>query len=661
MWVGLIAVVLAVVLLRPEGASQDASPEVVSPEQETAMPAPPSDSEASSALPTGDARPEPLPTFAVPDPTAAVNVAPAPLGTYLIAKPGAGVLLSAPLVGEDTPRLEIPVYDVPFGQPRTLLYENELVYDNEIDGVRSRLPLLNWSDNGGLLALRVVAGSPDDDWIQVQAPTRPHNQVVWVRANDFDFGFTTKRIEIDLAGEGRLRLIDGERALLESAIVQGRETRPTPVHVTYIEGGVAGRLVAPAYGSAVLSMASFSESLGTFGGGGAPKNFLHGMNFLEVLGQRVSSGEIRIPNEVLNFVVEAAEPGTPVLLFDSSDERPGKESILNKVMTSAMTVPFGDAGVPVNSAARLVRPQLWQRCDGVALLICRGDRVGSAQYLLPNIDHYFLVAKPDAGEIVSVSDELGEREVRVIPVFDTPNGPPQVLVYENPVDGISLDYPLFSTTVFAQPLVLSLVVRDSGDDWLLVRAPVLPHNRWVWVRADDFDVHTTTVRVEVDVGYVAENGDQGIMRVFDGPRELLSAPISAGRESRPTTLTTTYVDQVIDGPLLAPAYGPKVVSTASFSEHLGTFGGGGLPQQAIHGVSGAHAIGQPRSSGSIHVSDDVATELASIDGILGAPVVFYDSSNSRTDREVIAEWVPAFAVTKPLDLATLIAPIPSYL
>jgi len=82
------------------------------------------------------------------------------------------------------------------------------------------------------------------------------------------------RIEIDLAEGGGLAVLDGDEVLLRSGIVHGRDSRPTPTHLTYIEGGLRNEpvRVSPAYGSAILRMASFSEVLGTFGGA-IPSNF----------------------------------------------------------------------------------------------------------------------------------------------------------------------------------------------------------------------------------------------------------------------------------------------------------------------------------------------------------------------------------------------------
>ena len=79
----------------------------------------------------------------------------------------------------------------------------------------------------------------------------------------------------------------------------------------YIDEKIPGASLSPAYGDWVLSIAAFSEALGTFGGG-MPKLALHGTNQPELMGQYVSSGCVRIPNEVVSFIAESVPVGTIV-------------------------------------------------------------------------------------------------------------------------------------------------------------------------------------------------------------------------------------------------------------------------------------------------------------------------------------------------------------
>lgn len=261
--------------------------------------------------------------------------------------------------------LVIPVYREPGAEQQALLDVNR------IEGITSQYDLVNTSGPDGVLVLRVLDVSPDGEWLQVQAPARPHDRFVWVRAGDFDLAHTTRRIEIDLAGEGALRVFDGDAVLFESPIVQGRAERPSPVHVTYLRSGIAGELVAPAYGLAILDIASYSEALGSFGSsGGLPSNYVHGTNQPALMGKRVSSGEIRVPNENLAVIIELAGPGTPVILHDGQASR---SEVLGRKPTVASTTRFeGPTDIPLSIAS--VFPKLWHRCvtdDGP--LICSNE------------------------------------------------------------------------------------------------------------------------------------------------------------------------------------------------------------------------------------------------------------------------------------------------
>ena len=92
----------------------------------------------------------------------------------------------------------------------------------------------------------------------------------------------------------------------------GRESRPTPIVRAYIDEMIPGESLGPAYGSWVLSIAAFSETLGTFGGGGMPKLALHGTNQPDLMGQYISSGCIRVPNEIIDFIADSVPVGTIV-------------------------------------------------------------------------------------------------------------------------------------------------------------------------------------------------------------------------------------------------------------------------------------------------------------------------------------------------------------
>jgi len=281
--------------------------------------------------------PEPSVTAvrALPNVNAIGDLVPASPGTHITARPDAGFL------ADDGARI-VPVFDVPEGLPRAL------VDVNNIDGVELTYPLRNPTVFRQPLVLRVIAGTPADEWLLVQAPVRPHRQYVWVRAADFTFGQSSLRIEVDLGQGGLVTLFDRDQALISNQIVFGRESRPTVLHDTYVDQAFEGATLSPAYGTYILTLASYSEALGTFGGG-LPGQSLHGTNQPELMGERVSSGGIRVPDQVVDFIY--AQPGilgASVIIYDSTGA--GRDAAIarerNKPWTRATTVELDPADLP---------------------------------------------------------------------------------------------------------------------------------------------------------------------------------------------------------------------------------------------------------------------------------------------------------------------------
>jgi len=438
-----------------------------------------------------------------------------------------------------------------------------------------------------------------------------------------------------------------DEIIVATPIVQGRDGRETPTHVGFIENGVRGEALTPAYGLAALPIASFSEKLGTFGGGGIPANFLHGTNQPELVGQRLSSGEVRIPDPVLAGLLDEVTPGVPVIIFDSVAV--DRDEVLAQIPIPAATASsFPIGGESALHGASDVLPQLWRRCSpGDALpaseLLCRTS--GETPVFAAGNDLVHIYA-------TAIQSNL---QCFVPSTVDDPTA----------IDAVVVNAPLYPVTVFDQPLVLSVIEWTPDRRWLRVRAPVLPHNTAVWVEGKYFELSASTTRIEVDIGASRDLG-RGVLTVFEGSEEVFTAAISAGRETRPTTPITTHIDQIV--PDIAPAYGPTVFSTASFSEALGTYGGGGIPTQSIHGLSDELWVAHrevPAGSGSIHTSAATTEPLEEFD-MLGARVIIFDSTNPAADFDTVryARVDPARTVSLselPVnDPATWIPPVPSF-
>lgn len=199
----------------------------------------------------------------------------------------------------------VPAFDGPNGNNVTL-------YDiNEIDGVEVEYPLYATTVFDNRLALRVEEFDSTGHWAKVMLPIRPNGTTAWVQTAFFTEERHDYHIVIDVS-EGLVNVYKGDELLVEQLAVTGRESRPTPVVRSYVDERISGESLGPAYGSWVLSIAAFSETLGTFGGGGMPKLALHGTNQPELMGQAVSSGCVRVPNHIIDFIAETVPVGATV-------------------------------------------------------------------------------------------------------------------------------------------------------------------------------------------------------------------------------------------------------------------------------------------------------------------------------------------------------------
>ena len=196
----------------------------------------------------------------------------------------------------------VPTFDAPNGN-------NVKIYDvNQIDGVELEYPLYAQTAFGNRLALVVEQFDDTGAWAEVGVPVRPNGTTTWIQTAFFNQSTHNYHITVDLS-ETSVNVYYRDQLLIEQIAASGRESRPTPVVRAYIDEKIPGEQVSPAYGAWILSISAFSESLGTFGGG-MPKLALHGTNQPELMGQYISSGCVRVPDEIISFIAETVPVGT---------------------------------------------------------------------------------------------------------------------------------------------------------------------------------------------------------------------------------------------------------------------------------------------------------------------------------------------------------------
>ncbi|MGI9604922.1 MAG: L,D-transpeptidase [Acidimicrobiales bacterium] len=171
-------------------------------------------------------------------------------------------------------------------------------------------PVSNPHQFGGPLTLMVTEGVPGDDWVRVQLPIRPNGQEGWIDMSDYELSNTRVRAEVVLS-ETAVRVFDGDEMIAESQAVVGALDTPTPLGTFYIAAKKQNTEEEYFLGSWAMILSSFSEALPSFSGG-LPVIAIHGTHRPDDVGEAITFGCVRVPNDVIDFLAENVPLGAPV-------------------------------------------------------------------------------------------------------------------------------------------------------------------------------------------------------------------------------------------------------------------------------------------------------------------------------------------------------------
>ena len=151
------------------------------------------------------------------------------------------------------------------------------------------------------------------DWLKVLLPMRPNNSTGWIRAVDVNLSDVPYEIHVNL-GEHMLRMFKDGQEVLSSPVVIGSPRTPTPLGTFYITDPVDLK-ASPngAYGAYALGLSGYSEVLFEFNGGPG-QIAVHGTNNPSQVGQDISNGCVRVPNDIIVQIADQAPLGTPVII-----------------------------------------------------------------------------------------------------------------------------------------------------------------------------------------------------------------------------------------------------------------------------------------------------------------------------------------------------------
>jgi len=148
-------------------------------------------------------------------------------------------------------------------------------------------------------------------WLKVLLPDRPNGSTGWIRASDVELRSVTDAVRVSLAERVLTWTRDGE-VVLETPIAIGAPDTQTPAGRFYVtdlldtpDGG--------AYGPFAIGLSAHSETISEFAGSDGQIG-LHGTSDPGSIGQAVSHGCVRVPNDVVTRLASDLPLGTPVTI-----------------------------------------------------------------------------------------------------------------------------------------------------------------------------------------------------------------------------------------------------------------------------------------------------------------------------------------------------------
>lgn len=151
-----------------------------------------------------------------------------------------------------------------------------------------------------------------DGWLQVALPDRPNGSTGWIAAAGVELREVDERVEVDLAAR-TLTLYEGDTVVASTPVAIGTAEAPTPTGDFYVVDKLATGDAGHAYGPFAFGLSAHSDVLTEFAGGDGQVG-IHGTDDPASIGQAVSHGCIRVPNEVAGLLDARLHLGTPVTI-----------------------------------------------------------------------------------------------------------------------------------------------------------------------------------------------------------------------------------------------------------------------------------------------------------------------------------------------------------
>src|SRR4051794_22877781 len=150
-------------------------------------------------------------------------------------------------------------------------------------------------------------------------------------------------------------------------------------------------------------------------------------------------------------------------------------------------------------------------------------------------------------------------------------------------------------------LALQMYTDAKGNEWVQTQLPGRPNGRVGWVPREGLgEFHLIHTQIVVDRRKLR-------LTLFKNGKQILKAPIGVGKGSTPTPGGQSWIREKLNG-FGNPVYGPLAFGTATYSDTLTDWPGGGVV--GIHGTNEPNLIPGRPSHGCIRLKNKDIVKLS---------------------------------------------------
>jgi lipoprotein-anchoring transpeptidase ErfK/SrfK len=155
-----------------------------------------------------------------------------------------------------------------------------------------------------------VLEGPVDGWVKLSLPGRPNEASGWARADLFRIERVDQQIKVDLTNM-TLTFFEKGAAVITTPVAIGSPTNPTPPGDFFVTDIVVLTDPSGPWGPYALGLSARSDTITEFNGGDGIIG-IHGTNRPDRIGEPVSLGCVRVPNDIIAQIAERVQLGVPV-------------------------------------------------------------------------------------------------------------------------------------------------------------------------------------------------------------------------------------------------------------------------------------------------------------------------------------------------------------